>query len=41
MKYAQVQKKQKVPSGGTDAQDITGSIHTKHLACMFDVDVQI
>jgi hypothetical protein len=34
-------EKQKVFCGGTDAQDIGGSIHTRHLVCMFDVAVQI
>jgi hypothetical protein len=33
-------EKQKVPCGGTDAQNISGSIHTRHLARMFDVAVQ-
>jgi hypothetical protein len=32
--------KQEVSSGGTDAQDISGSIHTRHLVCMFDVVVR-
>jgi hypothetical protein len=26
----------KHPYGGTDAQGISGSIHTRHLVCMFD-----
>jgi len=26
-----------VPCGGTDAQGISGSIHTRHLVCMFDI----
>jgi hypothetical protein len=34
-------EKQKILCGGTDAQDISGSIHTRHLVCMFDVPVQI
>jgi hypothetical protein len=29
-----------VPYGGTDAQGISGSIHTRHLVCMFDVVVR-
>jgi hypothetical protein len=29
-----------VPYGGTDAQGISGSIHTRHLVCLFDVAVQ-
>jgi hypothetical protein len=33
-------KEQTVPCGGTDAQGILGSIHTRHLACMFDVVVR-
>jgi hypothetical protein len=32
-------KEQIVPCGGTDAQSISGSIHTRHLVCMFDVVV--
>jgi hypothetical protein len=32
-------KEQIVPYGGTDAQGISGSIHTRHLVCMFDVVV--
>jgi hypothetical protein len=32
-------KEQIVPCGGTDAQGISGSIHTRHLVCMFDVVV--
>jgi hypothetical protein len=32
-------KEQTVPCGGTDAQGILGSIHTRHLVCMFDVVV--
>jgi hypothetical protein len=31
--------KQKVPYGGTNAQGISGSIHTRHLVCMLDVVV--
>jgi hypothetical protein len=31
---------QNVPRGGTDAQDISGSIHTRHLVCVFDVVVR-
>jgi hypothetical protein len=26
---------------GTDAQGINGSIHMRHLVCMFDVAIQI
>ena len=33
-------EEQSVPSGGTDAQGISGSIHTRHLVCMFDVAVR-
>jgi hypothetical protein len=33
-------KEQIVPCGGTDAQGISGSIHTRHLVCMFDVVVR-
>jgi hypothetical protein len=33
--------KQKVPCRGTDAQGISGSIHTWHLVFLFDVAVQI
>jgi hypothetical protein len=29
-----------VPRGGADAQGISGSIHTRHLVCMFDVVVR-
>jgi hypothetical protein len=29
-----------VPRGGTDAQDISGSIHMTHLLCMFDLVVR-
>jgi hypothetical protein len=29
-----------VPCGGTDAQGISDSIHTRHLMCMFDVVVR-
>jgi hypothetical protein len=29
-----------VPCGGTDAQGISGSIHMRHLVCMFDVVVR-
>jgi hypothetical protein len=29
-----------VHRGGTDAQGISGSIHTRHLVCMFDVVVR-
>jgi hypothetical protein len=36
----QKNKEQKVPHGGTDAQGISGSIHTRHLVSMFDVVVQ-
>jgi hypothetical protein len=32
-------EEQNVPCGGTDAQGISGSIHTRHLVCMFDVAV--
>jgi hypothetical protein len=32
-------KEQIVPCGGTDAQGISGSIHTRHVVCMFDVVV--
>jgi hypothetical protein len=28
-----------VPCRGTDAQDIVGSIHMRHLVCMFDLVV--
>jgi hypothetical protein len=31
--------KQKIPCGGTDAQDISDSIYMRHLMCMFDVVV--
>jgi hypothetical protein len=34
-------EKQKVSCGGTDAQGISGSIHTRHLVCMFVVAVQL
>jgi hypothetical protein len=33
-------KEQSVPCGGTNAQGISGSIHTRHLVCMFDVVVR-
>jgi|SRR5688572_6744750 hypothetical protein len=33
-------EEQSVPSGGTDAQGTSGSIHTRHLVCMFDVAVR-
>ena len=33
-------EEQSVPSGGTDAQGISGSIHTRHLVCLFDVAVR-
>jgi hypothetical protein len=33
-------EEQSVPYGGTDAQGISGSIHTRHLVCLFDVAVQ-
>jgi hypothetical protein len=33
-------KEQIVPCGGTDAQGISGSIHTRHLMCMFDVVIR-
>jgi hypothetical protein len=33
-------KEQIVPCGGTDAQGISGSIHTRYLVCMFDVVVR-
>jgi hypothetical protein len=33
-------EEQSVPSGGTDAQGISSSIHTRHLVCMFDVVVR-
>jgi hypothetical protein len=29
----------KLPCGGTDAPDISGSIHMRHHVCMFDVGV--
>jgi hypothetical protein len=32
-------KEQSVPRGGTDAKDISGSIHTRHLVFVFDVVV--
>jgi hypothetical protein len=32
-------EEQSVPRGGTDAQVISGSIHMRHLVCMFDVIV--
>jgi hypothetical protein len=43
MKHAQllISESSKVPCGGSDAQGISGSIHTRHLVCMFDVVVQI
>ena len=34
-------EKQKVPCEATDAQGISGSIHTRHLVFIFDVVVQI
>jgi hypothetical protein len=33
-------KEQIVPCRGTDAQGITGSIHMRHLVCMFDLVVR-
>jgi hypothetical protein len=33
-------KEQIVPCGGTDAHGISGSIHTRHLVCMFDVVIR-
>jgi hypothetical protein len=33
-------KEQIVSCGGTNAQGISGSIHTTHLVCMFDVVVR-
>jgi hypothetical protein len=33
-------EEQSVPYGGTDAQGISDSIHTRHLVCLFDVAVQ-
>jgi hypothetical protein len=33
-------KEQIVPCGWTDAQGISGSIHMRHLVCMFDVVVR-
>jgi hypothetical protein len=33
-------EEQSVPYGGTDAQGISGSIHMRHLVCLFDVAVQ-
>jgi hypothetical protein len=33
-------EEQSVPSGGTDAQGTSGSIHTRHLVCLFDVAVR-
>jgi hypothetical protein len=33
-------KEQSVPCGGTDAQGISGSIHMRHLMCLFDVAIQ-
>jgi hypothetical protein len=33
-------KEQSVPCGGTDAQGISGSIHTRHLVCLFDVAIR-
>jgi hypothetical protein len=32
--------KNSVPCGGTDAQGISGSIHTRHLVCLFDVAIR-
>jgi hypothetical protein len=29
-----------VHCGGTDAQGISGSIHTRHLVCMIDIVVR-
>jgi hypothetical protein len=33
-------EEQSVPRGGTDAQGISGSIHTRHLVCVFDVAIR-
>jgi hypothetical protein len=33
-------EEQSVPSGVTDAQGISDSIHMRHLVCMFDVVVR-
>jgi hypothetical protein len=33
-------KEQIVPCKETDAQGISGSIHTRHLVCIFDVVVR-
>jgi hypothetical protein len=33
-------KEQIVPCGGTNAQSISGSIHMRHLVCVFDVVVR-
>jgi hypothetical protein len=33
-------EEQSVPYGGTDAQGISGSIHMRHLVCLFDVAVR-
>ena len=33
-------QEQSVPYGGTNAQGISGSIHMRHLVCMFDVVVR-
>jgi hypothetical protein len=33
-------KEQSVPCGGTIAQGISGSIHMRHLVCLFDVAIQ-
>jgi hypothetical protein len=33
-------EEQSVPCGGTDAQGISGSIHTRHLVCLFDVAIR-
>jgi hypothetical protein len=32
-------EEQSVPYGGTDAQGISGSIHMRHLVCLFDVAI--
>jgi hypothetical protein len=33
-------KERSVPCGETDAKGISGSIHTRHLVCMFNVVVR-
>jgi hypothetical protein len=33
-------EEQNIPYGGTDAQYMSGSIHTRHVVCMFGVAVQ-